>query len=247
MRVLHPGSSGSDVRQVQHFLLGLGLYAGEVDGFYGSRTTLSVREYQKQEGMKPADGIVGRRTLAAMIADGLPVLAEPEHDVPLEPPGLRPPRTNEDRHRRWGRIRWEDAPEPGNPEAIRITNGFEEEHILRVDCPIWGPKKVRLHRAVVEHYLQFMEAIRAKGLRDRLLTYDGGFVPRYIRGSRSILSNHAWGTAFDINAAWNPLGRTPPFVGEKGCVREIVEIGAALGWYWGGWMSRRDGMHFEHC
>ena len=78
-----------------------------------------------------------------------------------------------------------------------------------------------------------------------VLTWAGSWVPRYIRGSRSRLSNHAWGTAFDINVPWNGLRRTPAFKGQKGSVRELVLIAAKLGFYWGGWFTRKDGMHFE--
>jgi hypothetical protein len=83
------------------------------------------------------------------------------------------------------------------------------------------------------------------GLRNRLLTWAGGFVPRFVRGSRTTLSNHAWGTAFDVNVAWNARGAMPALRGEKGSVRELVPIANDFGFYWGGHFSRRDGMHFE--
>ena len=66
-----------------------------------------------------------------------------------------------------------------------------------------------------------------------------------VRGSRQTLSNHAFGSAFDINAAWNGLGVIPPLVGQKGSVRELVALANENGFYWGGHFPRRDGMHFE--
>jgi hypothetical protein len=75
--------------------------------------------------------------------------------------------------------------------------------------------------------------------------------PRFIRGSRTTLSNHSFATAFDINAAWNGLNCTPAQLGEQGCVRELVEIAVQHGFYWLGWAGSsltpkgRDGMHFE--
>lgn len=243
LRTLRHGCKGHDVRLVQLFLAGQGLYNSAADSDYGPKTALSVKLYQHYYELDP-DGIVGRTTLADMIRRGLPVLAEPE-DLPLPPAGLHPITKHQDRQRRWGTIVWADAPTKESPEDIRITNGFEEQYIVRVDCPVFGPKKVRLHKAVVESYLKFMQGILDAGLRKRLLTFDGGFNARYQRGSRSVLSNHAWGSAFDINADWNAMGTTPPFTGDQGCVRELVDIGASLGWYWGGWFKRRDGMHFE--
>ena len=85
-----------------------------------------------------------------------------------------------------------------------------------------------------------------EGLLDRILTFDGSFVPRFIRGSTSTLSNHAFGTAFDINAQFNPLGQEPAEMGAKGCVRELVPIANRFGFAWGGHFKKRpDGMHFE--
>jgi hypothetical protein len=84
------------------------------------------------------------------------------------------------------------------------------------------------------------------GLLNRILTFDGAFVARFIRGSTTTLSNHAFGTAFDINAAENPLGARPALVGQRGSTRELVSIANKWGFYWGGHFgSRPDGMHFE--
>ena len=66
-----------------------------------------------------------------------------------------------------------------------------------------------------------------------------------IRGSTRTPSNHSFATAFDINAAWNGLGREPAARGEKGSVRELVPIFEKWGFRWGGNFRRRDGMHFE--
>ena len=40
-------------------------------------------------------------------------------------------------------------------------------------------------------------------------------------------------------------GEVPAQVGERGCIRELVEIANAHGWFWGGHFSRQDAMHFE--
>ena len=54
------------------------------------------------------------------------------------------------------------------------------------------------------------------GIVDLLLTWDGSFVPRFVRGKPDVLSNHAWGTAFDVNFPWNRLGTVPALRGEQG-------------------------------
>jgi hypothetical protein len=69
------------------------------------------------------------------------------------------------------------------------------------------------------------------GLLDRILTYGGAFNPRFVRGSTKTLSNHAFGSAFDVNERWNERGHRPALVGQKGSVREL----AALAHKWGFW------------
>jgi hypothetical protein len=72
-------------------------------------------------------------------------------------------------------------------------------------------------------------------------------VARFVRGraAQGILSNHAFGSAFDINYDWNKLGAVPALAGQKGSVRELVSIAQENGFYWGGHFERLDGMHFE--
>jgi hypothetical protein len=75
---------------------------------------------------------------------------------------------------------------------------------------------------------------RRRGLLDRILSFGGGFEPRFVRGSTTTLSNHSFGSAFDINVAWNERGHRPALVGEKGSVRELVPITHKWGFWWGG-------------
>lgn len=245
LRALRAGSRGADVRGVQQFLRARSLYYAAADGRFGPKTAAAVIDYQTEKNLR-ADGVIGQQTFAAMLADGLHLVVDADMETPAEPPGLRPLTTNSERAQRWGLFSFVPAPESGNPEAIRITDDFEERRIKTVMCPVFA-RRVRLHEQVIDDYARFMDAIIAAGLRDRLLTHEGGFCARYIRGSRVSLSNHAWGSAFDVNYEWNRLGHTPAFVGQTGCVRELVLIGLEHGWFWGGWFRhRRDGMHFEH-
>lgn len=75
---------------------------------------------------------------------------------------------------------------------------------------------------------------------------DWGYAERPIRGSTTELSNHASGTAMDLNATKHPLGARGTFTREQtraihdqlriydGCIR------------WGGdYVNRADEMHFE--
>ncbi|MEL7603931.1 MAG: M14 family zinc carboxypeptidase, partial [Bacillota bacterium] len=61
MRVLKPGTYGSDVMEVQALLRKIGLDPGPVDGRYGQRTRSAVAAFQRRFGLMP-DGIVGANT-----------------------------------------------------------------------------------------------------------------------------------------------------------------------------------------
>ncbi|MGH3942617.1 MAG: peptidoglycan-binding protein [Pseudonocardiaceae bacterium] len=74
---------------------------------------------------------------------------------------------------------------------------------------------------------------------------DWGYAERPIRGG-TVLSNHASGTAIDLNAPRHPLGATATFSPAQ--VREIREILTECGGVvrWGGdYTGRKDEMHFE--
>lgn len=59
------GSRGDEVRRVQKLLADAGYYAGEIDGIFGGGTQQAVQDFQTFNNL-PADGVVGRDTLAYM-------------------------------------------------------------------------------------------------------------------------------------------------------------------------------------
>ncbi|MBR4435072.1 MAG: spore cortex-lytic enzyme [Clostridia bacterium] len=62
---LRRGSRGELVKKVQTRLKKWGFYNGEVDGVYGQKTESAVKAFQRRNGLT-ADGIVGKKTAAAM-------------------------------------------------------------------------------------------------------------------------------------------------------------------------------------
>lgn len=59
------GSRGSNVEELQQRLKNWGYYEGSIDGKYGIKTLLAVREYQRETGIT-ANGIAGENTLVSM-------------------------------------------------------------------------------------------------------------------------------------------------------------------------------------
>lgn len=63
------GSRGTEVRQIQTKLKGLGMYAGGVDGIYGANTQSAVKAFQRSVGLTP-DGVAGYATLLYLGLNG---------------------------------------------------------------------------------------------------------------------------------------------------------------------------------
>ena len=73
---------------------------------------------------------------------------------------------------------------------------------------------------------------------------DLGYAFRQTRGSDKILSNHASGTAIDLNAIKHPLGKSNTF--NKHQRNTINLLITKYGLAWGGnYKRRKDDMHFE--
>ena len=73
---------------------------------------------------------------------------------------------------------------------------------------------------------------------------DWGYAYRDVRGVVGKLSNHASGTAIDLNAKKHPLGKVGTFEASK--VPMIRALAKKYGLAWGGdYKNRKDEMHFE--
>ena len=145
----------------------------------------------------------------------------------------------------------------GQGAKIEILGDWVSRNIVRVELPglasipLWNdtlpsPDHMRFHRNAAGQLQALWTAWREADLLTRILTYDGSFYPRFVRGAPGRLSSHAYGSAFDINARWNPLNQTPASQDSEGSVRELVDIANRHGFFWGGHFPHRlDGMHFE--
>jgi hypothetical protein len=256
MRVLRKGMTGDDVERWQFFLVGQS-HQLEVDGNFGNDTFDATSAFQTENHLD-VDGAVGPDTLGQAMSLGFDPLEDAA--APANSGAAFPPRPNfnplistADRQKLFGKFDFVAAPVPSNPENIRILGTWERDNIVRVPLPqlvgVQGAPHdggVRFHKKAADQLVALWKAWEDAGFLDRVLTWDGSFVPRFVRGSRTVLSNHAFGTAFDINAALNPRGTRPLLVGKKGSVRELVTIANDHGFYWGGHFGAKpDGMHFE--
>lgn len=255
VQILRRGSEGSDVRSWQTFLLGMELLTGSgVDGVFGPRSEEATKAFQRKQKLA-ADGMVGPQTYAAAIRLGF----DPGFTDPLggtsgpdwpPPPNFRPLISNLERQQVFGRFEYKRR-SAGSDEIV-IQGDWEAEQIAAITVPqLRGVKgapasgRIRVHRLVREQVKALFQAWEDDGLLPLVRTWEGSFYPRFVRGSSVTLSNHSWGTAFDINYQWNMLGRMPALRGQPGSVRELAPRANQFGFYWGGHFSRHDGMHFE--
>jgi hypothetical protein len=260
MRILRRGMKGPDVKDWQNFLLGRNIAVGLVDGSFGKKTEDATKEFQKEQGLD-VDGVVGNQTFGEAMKLGFPALDDPLDtsetgmNFPPPPPDLKPLVTTAQIQKVFGKFTFKAAPLPKNPEHIKITDDFVQKNIIQITIPqLIGIKgvpangKIDFHRLAANQLVRLFQDWAKAKLIDRILTFDGSFNPRFVRGSKSVLSNHAFGSGFDINAEFNRRGHTPALVGMKGSTRELVQIANENGFFWGGHFKRKksiDGMHFD--
>jgi peptidoglycan hydrolase-like protein with peptidoglycan-binding domain len=236
----------------QETLYKAGYYLGRVDGVDGPKTQEARKAWVRyQIGLTPAAvGLVASSDTRPTAANATVIpsaLTLPDTTAPFAA------MTSTERAEMFGGYKWESV----IGDNIRIIGDWESRNVVSVYIPeldgkplyqVGGTRfsgNIRVHKLVAKQWSAFFAAVGALGLTDRIVTFDGAFNARKIRGG-STLSNHAYGTAIDINANWNGLGRTPAGLGATGCLRKLVPIAHKFGIYWGGnFASRPDGMHFE--
>jgi hypothetical protein len=252
MKLLKIGDNNNDVKKWQYFLLGQQIFHNVITGKFDVATKEATIIFQNKYHLQ-ADGIVGNRTTGAAMLLGFGVIIDISEDITSEnfptKPTFEPLASNAEREKVFGKFAYISKPLPKNEENIEVTDNWTKNNLVKVSIPqlilIKGTDTVYFHKSGATQLKKLWKEWETAGLLYKVLTWEGAYVPRFIRGSRTVLSNHAFGTAFDINYAWNKLGVTPALVGQKGCVRELVNIANNNGFYWGGHFTRKDGMHFE--
>jgi peptidoglycan hydrolase-like protein with peptidoglycan-binding domain len=251
--VLKRGNRGDAVFLWQNFLLGKGLLS-QADGIFGQDTEDATKAYQRSQGLGE-DGVVGGSTYGKALLEGLDAV-EFETDFPPKPAFSALVSTG-DRQAVLGKFDFEIDSLLDNREHIKILGTWVTDNITSVTIPelaspiVRASGKMEFHQKASAQLQGLWKAWKAQDLVRFILTFDGSFVPRLIRGAPLVkdfrkLSNHAFGSAFDINANLNPLGTTPALISQKDSVRLLVPTANDYGFYWGGHFStRKDGMHFE--
>lgn len=256
MEALRLGSKGPLVERWKTYLRGVGIFTGEINDEFDEATVEATEQFQALHRLG-VDGVAGNQTLGRAMVDGFEIVESdsPDKTGPNWPtlPDTLKPMDQASRQALFGSFAFKPAPTQGNPEGILILDDWQKDNISTIEVPQLrnvkyapGNQKIAWNMKAMGQLLGLFAAWEKAGLMPLVLTWGGSWNPRFIRGSKTSLSNHAWGTAFDINVPWNGLGVRPALVGQMGSVRELVPLANEHGFYWGGhFKGRPDGMHFE--
>lgn len=162
----------------------------------------------------------------------------------------------------FGDVPFKAAPKDANPEFVTVPSNWSISHMREVMVPQLARLGVRhsvtFHYKVGKQAAALWAAWEAAGLLDVVESWNGSWATRFKRQNGTVeerkakaktltaadLSNHAWGTAFDINAAVYPLGTSRESV--RSAYMELVPIAEQFGFAWGGnFHGRPDPMHWE--
>lgn len=107
-----------------------------------------------------------------------------------------------------------------------------------------GSFRVTMLKPAMESFKRVMERLKESDIDiyNKVGTA-GALCARLIRGSKSSVSNHSWGTAIDIKLD-DQLDRFADGETQFGLLI-IAEYFNDEGWYWGASYGREDSMHFE--
>lgn len=136
--------------------------------------------------------------------------------------------------------------------AVTVPREWTAANLVYLRLPIVLSGACLVHKDAKPVFESWLSAIDKAGLTNRLLSFNGSFVPRLKRGAdvpanEDGLSRHSRGIAIDFNAQWNQMGTSGPKLGELGCMQELVPFanacGIVCGIDWHG--ASQDPMHFE--
>lgn len=109
------------------------------------------------------------------------------------------------------------------------------------------PKKIYANRDIHHALSAALYKCRDKGVLREIVTFDGCFNIRLIRGGSSS-SLHSWAIAIDFCAKKFPLGMTRAGAVAAGVIpfsQTFIDCWKQTGWDWGGDFARADMMHFQ--
>jgi intein/homing endonuclease len=198
-QVIKKGDRNDLVGDWQSFLRGEKIYLGAIDDDFGNATDLATKKFQKKYGLTD-DGVVGNSTYQKAIELGFHqnqvVISTTDNSNVPPKPNFLPITGNLSREKLFGKFDYKASPTKQNPEGIIITDDWESKNIVRVNLPALSKATngkftaMRWHNECEYQLVKMFERFEKENLHTKILSFAGAFYPRYIRGSRTQLSNH---------------------------------------------------------
>lgn len=199
MKAITKGDKGKEVKKWQFFLYGQGFTDVRADGDFGDITLKASVQFQTQNGLT-ANGIVDNSTYLKAMQFGFQLIDDHRENTDENasgwpsPPNFRP-LSQSQLQSMFGRIEFEIKPDNS---SIHITNGWEVSNLVIIEIPQikglppYHTNKMRVHKKVANQFRNLFDEWENAGLLSLILSYDGSYTPRLIRGSSTNLSNHAF-------------------------------------------------------
>lgn len=235
-----------DVTLVQKHLLGHGFKIGRPDGICGPKTRQAILAFQRGF-LKCPDGKVDPGGITwhhlSKISHSHPPAQNASPFTRLIP---RPPKTtlnlgltaatNAYMTEAFG------SPRDTFSEDCQPVNNAKLKRNTIVDTV--GKFRVQGLEPAVRSLQEVFAEIKAKQAElYELLGTAGMLCCRYVRNSKTSISNHSWGTAIDLTTA-GILDKRGDGLVQYGMLL-VAPIFNQFGWYWGAAFPTEDGMHFE--
>lgn len=104
-------------------------------------------------------------------------------------------------------------------------------------------RRIYCNRDMLKPLSKALKTVESQGMANLLLSFEGCFNIRMVRGSTTHFSAHSYGLAIDLNAADNKLGSTSGgFYKQPQLVKAFTDEGFRFG---GTFKTRPDPMHFS--
>ncbi len=138
----------------------------------------------------------------------------------------------------------------GTQRFLTITEpvDWQAKYIVTVKVPeVPKLNPLRVHRRVAPQFIAFFKAVAAKGLAGQIVDHNNGSLALRSIDNSTTPSNHAYGTAIDLNTGTNGQHTAGAKRGTPSSLSPLADFCADFGLFWGNWYreARRDPMHFE--
>jgi hypothetical protein len=110
---------------------------------------------------------------------------------------------------------------------------------IQQDFPWFPAKRIYINTDFKLQLSQAFKGLEATALQHEIITFDGCYVERKVRGSTK-MSLHSWAMAIDLNASREKLGQV-----ETHFTPEFIAIMVKYVFWGGNYKGRKDPMHFS--